>query len=49
MTLDLKEIKIPENDDISIGMLQVQYSEKEEKRVIRKIDCFMLPVVSGDF
>ncbi|KAJ5639048.1 uncharacterized protein N7484_006910 [Penicillium longicatenatum] len=45
MTLDPKEIKIPENDDISIGMLQVQYSEKEEKRVIRKTDCFMLPVM----
>lgn len=47
MALDIKkdEVKNPEDANISIGILQLQYSEEEEKRVIRKIDSVILPMV----
>lgn len=48
MALDLKkeEMKIPEDGNkITVGTLQMQYTEEEEKRVIRKIDCAILPMV----
>ena len=49
MALDLKkeEIKVPDDANICVGVgtLRLQYSEEEEKRVVRKIDCVILPMV----
>lgn len=35
--------------NIDVGTIQLHFTAEEEKRVVRKIDCFILPLVRDPF
>ena len=48
------ELKTADQDatkdvNIDIGTIQLHFTAEEEKRVVRKIDCFILPLVGNPF
>lgn len=50
MKVELKTTDPSTSKDVSIdvGTIRLHFSAEEEKRVVRKIDCFILPLV-GNF